>query len=113
LIALATSKAIRQTKPKGITKIGIIPQPTGTQVLLTRGASKMTRIARNETTTLTKKAKARYFSKVTEAEGLALLEERGLDLGLLAILLEYWLGWRKIDLGSERGRYANRTRKVL
>jgi hypothetical protein len=48
-----------------------------------------------------------------EAEGLALLEERGLDLGLLAILLEYWLGWRKIDLGSERGRYANRTREVL
>ena len=101
-MALEIKSAIRQTKPKGITKIGTIPQPDGTQVLLISGESKMTRSAPIEITTLPKKPKARYFS-----------EEALLGVDLLAILLEYWLGWRKMNCGNERGSYANRTREVL
>ena len=92
MIALATSKAIRQAAPKGITKIGIIPQPDGTQVLLTRGANRITKIAPMETITLPMKAKARYFSNTDAIEESPLVEDWILELGFLAILLGYWLG---------------------
>jgi hypothetical protein len=90
--ALATSSVIRHKTPKGITRIGIIPQPEGTQVLETSGDSRMTKIARTETKTLATKPIARYFSTklVDSAEDLA--TGALLAGGLLAILLEYWLG---------------------
>jgi hypothetical protein len=78
--------------PNGITRIGIMPQPEGTQVLLTSGANRMTRIATTETITLPTKAKARYFSREDSGAELPAGEESILELGFLAILLEYWLG---------------------
>ena len=78
--------------PNGITRIGIMPQPEGTQVLLTSGAKRMTRIAPTETITLPMKAKARYFSREDSGAELPFGEESRLELGFLAILLEYWLG---------------------
>jgi hypothetical protein len=92
LIALATSRAIKQRKPKGKTKIGIIPQPDGTQVLFTSGASRITKIATSETITLPMKAKARYFSNKEALSALFFVAGWILELGFLAILLEYWLG---------------------
>ena len=86
------SRLIRQRTPKGMTRIGIIPQPVGTQVLLSNGDKRMTRIATIETKTLATKPMARYFSaKLDEFASVPVVE--GLfTLGLLAILLEYWLG---------------------
>lgn len=112
-MALEIKSAIRQTKPKGITKIGTIPQPDGTQVLLISGESKITSSAPIEITTLPKKPKARYFSTELVDSASDLPEEALLGVDLLAILLEYWLGWRKMNCGNERGSYANRTREVL
>ena len=92
LIALATRSAIKQRKPKGKTKIGIIPQPDGTQVLFTRGASRITKTATKETITLPMKAKARYFSNKGASCALPFVADWILELGFLAILLEDWLG---------------------
>ena len=92
LIALATRSAIKQRKPKGKTRIGIIPQPDGTQVLFSSGASRITKIASTETITLPMKAKARYFSNKDALSALLLDVDWILELGFLAILLEYWLG---------------------
>jgi hypothetical protein len=75
-----------------MTRIGIIPQPEGTQVLLTKGESRITRIATTETKTLATKPMARYFSTKLEESPLVLAEAGLLALDLLAILLEYWLG---------------------
>lgn len=90
-----------------------MPQPVGNQVLLTRGAKRITNIAPIETITLPRKAKARYFSRDDSGAEFPVEEESILELGFLAILLEYWLGSSKMDCGNERGSYANRTRKVL
>jgi hypothetical protein len=87
-LAFTTRSAIRQTKPKGITRIGIIPQPVGTQVLFTNGAKMITNTAAAEITMLIKKPKARYFSTgLVVSAGLAAL----FLVLLFAILLEYWL----------------------
>jgi hypothetical protein len=92
LIALATRSATKQRKPKGKTKIGIIPQPDGTQVLFSSGANRITKIASTETITLPMKAKARYFSNKDAPSALLFDVDWILELGFLAILLEYWLG---------------------
>ena len=61
-------------------------------MLLTSGASRITKIAPTETITLPMKAKARYFSNKDAAVELSFAEGWILELGFLAILLEYWLG---------------------
>ena len=89
LIALDTKRVIRHRTPNGITKIGTIPQPDGTQVLLTNGASRITKMARTDTRTLPRKPKARYFSRGELVSGEV---DWILELGFLAIPLDYWLG---------------------
>jgi len=90
-LAFAISKPIRQRKPKGNSKIGIIPQPCGTQVLFISGANRIIRTAPREITTLPRKPKARYFSNgLVDSTGVWPLEAFFEDV-LLDILLEYWL----------------------
>jgi hypothetical protein len=52
----------------------------------------MTRIAPTETITLPMKANARYFSRADSGAEFPFEVESRLELGFLAILLEYWLG---------------------
>jgi hypothetical protein len=75
-----------------MTRIGIIPQPVGTQVLLTKGDRRITRIATIETKTLARKPMARYFSTKLDEFASVPVVEGVFTRGLLAILLEYWLG---------------------
>ena len=61
-------------------------------MLLTKGDRRMTRIAPTETNTLPTKPIARYFSIKLDDSALVLAEAGLFAGGLLAILLEYWLG---------------------
>lgn len=63
-------RAIRQSTPKGIKKIGTMPRPVGTKAPLEIVDSRMTRIAKTEAITLPTKPKARYFSKADVGAGL-------------------------------------------
>jgi hypothetical protein len=91
LSALATSKAIRHTKPKGITSIGTIPKPAGTEPAPENEENRITRIARTDAITLPMKPIARYFSRTEALTGVVFEADRVLEESFLAILLEYWL----------------------